>query len=514
MIKITPVGTGVAGEASHICVRTFSGTEIMTAMQNGSGNLELIGWLVQGNQVTRPKGSTATAGTVHEVALALVGRTVVTAVRSGSNRLLLISWNAPSNFPSITRLHDSGNAAGEASQIAMAALEGNTLVTALRAGNGHLLLISWALNPDGSFTRLGDSASQAGAVSLVTIAYIGNRIVVTAVRNGSGNLELIAWRVSPDGKTIHRQDPGGTSAGAVSEISLIPMRTPEAGAPGVITAVRNGSGNLEGIAWRVLNLGTAIERIGDTSTLPHGQVPGTASHIGIGPAGSATTYVASMRRGSGDLELIAFDVADNGRWTREGEFVQGSGNDITETAIASLNTRAVTATRRANFLNVEVWDVSLTSVIDTAGVAAVEGAHGAAAAVKEAPSPALKHAPNTAALNHWFASALADPARKRALREDWMTLLRKELPVSDSQKEHLSLVPAADAAELQRAMAMVVDHGGTIHIERESERSPGTVVVQPNTNPGTAKFSVGIFHCTFDANCRNWHCGWGPARKK
>jgi len=73
-------------------------------------------------------------------------------------------------------------------------------------------------------------------------------------------------------------------------------------------------------------------------------------------------------------------------------------------------------------------------------------------------------------------------------------------------------VPADDAKELQKAMAMVVDRGGTIHINRQSESGPGTLTVQP-TGLETADFSVGIFHCTFDANFRNWHCGWGPARR-
>ena len=52
--------------------------------------------------------------------------------------------------------------------------------------------------PDGrGITRTADSGNQAGAISEVAIA--DN---VTAVRNGSGNLELIAWNISADGKTI------------------------------------------------------------------------------------------------------------------------------------------------------------------------------------------------------------------------------------------------------------------------------------------------------------------------
>jgi hypothetical protein len=496
MTKITHVGGGAAGEASHLSVQALSSTEILTTMQNGSGNLELIGWLVDGNKVTR--GATATAGRAHEVALTLMGRRVVTAVRSGSGNLLLISWNASSGLKSIDRLHDSANHAGEASQIAMTAISSTILVTALRAGNGNLLLITWALNADGSFSRQGDSGSQAGAVSLVTVTSVGNNLVVTAVRNGSGNLELIAWKVAADGKTIHRQNPGGASAGAVGEIALL-TQVPYAaatGVPGVITAVQNGAGDLLVIGWKILEDGAAIERTGDTSTLPTAQRPGAASHIAIGPTGSGS-YLATMRNGSGNLELIVFDLAASGAWTRVGSLNE-SAADVTETAVASLYGRPVTVARRANFLNLAIWDIS-PNVFPTV-----------------APPAAASRAPDTLALNHWFSSALADPTRARHLKDDWRKLLLAELPASDQQREHLSLVPTSDAQELQKAIAMTVDHGGTIHIERDSESSPGTLIVQPKItreSAGTANISIGVFHCTFDAYCKNWHCGWGPVRK-
>jgi hypothetical protein len=125
--------------------------------------------------------------------------------------------------------------------------------------------------------------------------------------------------------------------------------------------------------------------------------------------------------------------------------------------------------------------------------------------------------PNTAAFNHWVKSALADPERALQLKADWRKLLITELPVSEAQKEHLRSLPEDDAKKLQNAISMVVDHGGTVRVERASETSPGLLIVEPAaTAPAPAaaqaKFSVIIFHCTFDANCRNWHCGWGPAR--
>jgi hypothetical protein len=60
MMKITYAGGNGAGDASHLAVQAFSSTEILTAMQNGSGNLELIGWVYKDGVMTR--GATATAG--------------------------------------------------------------------------------------------------------------------------------------------------------------------------------------------------------------------------------------------------------------------------------------------------------------------------------------------------------------------------------------------------------------------------------------------------------------------
>jgi hypothetical protein len=44
-----------------------------------------------------------------------------------------------------------------------------------------------------TITRQGDAS--AGAISLVAITRAGTNRVVTAVRDGSGNLKLIAWEI-------------------------------------------------------------------------------------------------------------------------------------------------------------------------------------------------------------------------------------------------------------------------------------------------------------------------------
>jgi hypothetical protein len=141
-----------------------------------------------------------------------------------------------------------------------------------------------------------------------------------------------------------------------------------------------------------------------------------------------------------------------------------------------------------------------------------------------ATHPGATKAPDTAAFNHWVKSALTDHSRASLLKHDWRKLAMAELPLSEAQHEHLVGIPVADATALQAAIAQVVDFGGTIHIERASETSAGTLVVKPASKVGSKSvtveqslepnLSVGIFHCTFNAHCRNWHCGWGPSKSK
>jgi hypothetical protein len=120
-------------------------------------------------------------------------------------------------------------------------------------------------------------------------------------------------------------------------------------------------------------------------------------------------------------------------------------------------------------------------------------------------------------VNAWLKTVLADAARAKRLKENWTQYLLAEFDATDEQVRNLAHVPPEHAAELKRAIEMVVDGGGSIRLERHSEPGPGKLIVEPTIEqpktPGqvTPALSVGVFHCTFDAHCRNWHCGWGPA---
>jgi hypothetical protein len=361
------VAAGGAGEATHIAVAALGGPpQFISAMRNGSGNLELIGWIIRDNALTR--AGTTLAGAVSEVALTIAGQRAVTAVRDGSGRLFLISWDCSFQLTGITRAGDSSAAIphpGTADLIAitpaLSEFRQPIFVTALRNGSGNLELISWRLESSGAFTRLADSGSQAGGVDSVSVTSVGGNLVVTAVQTthsilqSHGKLKLIAWQVSQGGAKITRigdENHLYGEAGEVSEVAIAPI----SGFSGVLTAVKNGSGNLEVIAWGV-DAVTGFKRLADNQTPPNNA--GTASHIAITHAGNLQErYLTSMRRGSGDLELIAFDFTPNTNSPvkRVGDHGSAQGNDVTETALAHLaDGRAIVADRLRSFLNVQLW---------------------------------------------------------------------------------------------------------------------------------------------------------------
>lgn len=364
-VNFNLVAAGGAGEASHIAVAALpNGTpDFITAMKNGSNNLELIGWTLRDTTLTR--AATALAGTVSEVALTIVGQRAVTAVRDGSGKLLLISWNCSSQLTSITRAGDSSASHTGAADLigitsAMTEFGQPVVVTALRNGSGNLELISWRLEANGTVTRLGDSGSQAGAVNSVAVVALGGNLVVTAVQtshsiaHAHGNLKLIAWQISQNGAKITRIGDENHLFGEAGEVSEVAM-TNMSGFQGVLTAVKNGSGNLELIAWAV-NATNGFKRLKDNQS--PGNTAGTASQIAIYHSGiSQDSYVASMRRGSGDLELIAFNCppTTNAPITRTGDHGSAQGNEVTETALAHIADGVIVADRLRNFLNVQIW---------------------------------------------------------------------------------------------------------------------------------------------------------------
>jgi hypothetical protein len=350
---IKPLAEASAGDVKWIATQSFSATEALTAMSNGSGNLELISWHTVADDFVITRGADSTnlpAGTAQEVALTLMGRTAITGVRSGAGNLLLILWDVPDGLATMSRLWDSGTAAGEASAITMVAVTDALLITAVRAGNDDLLLIPWRLDPDQKLVRLDPEGVRAGEVSLIALARIDDNNVVTAVRNGSGNLELIGWSISASGQ-ITRWTPASPEAGAIAEVALAVIGS-DGVTTDVVTAVQNGSGNLQLIAWRLSPSDGTIVRL-----TPDGFEGGPASAIAVCMVDTAPshapTIVASMRRsftrvqgqniqheGTDNLGILAFELLPDDvggvEFLRTGDLSNAANAKVGATTLAPL----------------------------------------------------------------------------------------------------------------------------------------------------------------------------------
>ena len=201
--------TGTAAkEADLITATVLEPDLVVTAVHNASGKLLLIVWRLESldGTLARLNHENAQAGEVDEIGLVTLDTSnVITAVRNGSGHLQVIGWHIDTNG-TVTRWVTDGHA-GDVSALAVTALGGTgptpDIVTAVRDGSDQLLLIVWRVSVDDrTVTRLTDSGDQGhdGDASQLSLCVVqsppsGRQIIVTAQRRESGNLKLTSWQL-------------------------------------------------------------------------------------------------------------------------------------------------------------------------------------------------------------------------------------------------------------------------------------------------------------------------------
>lgn len=281
----------------------------------------------------------------------------IVALRNGSGELELIGWRLPARDFAVRRAADTAAHPIKAQEVALAVI-GQRAVTAVRSASGRLRLDSWDLGADlSSIIWLHETGTAAGKADLITATVLGPDLVVTAVRNASGNLLLIVWRLESDG-TLSRLNHEDAQAGEIDKLGLVTLD-----ASNVITAVRNGSGHLQIIGWRIGADGS-VERwatdghAGDVSELAIAALGGTGSNRDI---------VTAVRDGSDRLLLIVWRVAVDDRTvtrlTDSGDqgHTDGEASDLSLCVLQSLPSGRqiiVTAQRReSGNLKLSSWQV-------------------------------------------------------------------------------------------------------------------------------------------------------------
>jgi hypothetical protein len=227
----------------------------------------------------------------------------IVALRNGSGKLELIGWQLAAADFAVSRAADTASNPIEAQEVALVVI-GQRAVTAIRSASGRLRLDSWDLLADlSSINSLHETGTAAGDADLITATVLEPDLVVTAVRNASGNLLIIVWRLEPDG-TLSRLNHENAQAGEVDAISLVTLD-----AANVITAVRNGSGHLQVIGWHIDTNGSVTRWLtdghaGDVSAVAVAALSGT---------GSTRDIITAVRDGSDQLLLIVWRVSADDR---------------------------------------------------------------------------------------------------------------------------------------------------------------------------------------------------------
>jgi hypothetical protein len=287
----------------------------------------------------------------------------IVALRNESGNLELIGWNVAAPRFAVTRAADTSGHPIAAGDVALV-VRGQQAVTAI-AGSGHLRLDSWSIAGDlSSIAWVHETGSAAGGADLITATLLGPDLIVTAVRNLSGNLLLIVWRLEPDG-TLSRLNHENAQAGKIDLIALTTLD-----ASNVVTAVRDGSGNLLVIGWSIGSDGSVKRWKQDGHA---GEVREIAA-VALDGAGSSKNIVTAVRDGSDGLLVIVWRasvadrkitrLADSGDRGHDG----GDGSNIAVCvglSSPSLRPTIVTSRRRdSGNLELTTWQL----LDDAAGV--------------------------------------------------------------------------------------------------------------------------------------------------
>jgi hypothetical protein len=314
-----------------------SANRTLTAVKTAAGNLRLSSWSTDSTGAVTLL-DTQTGFGVSKVSLAVPSGTNDGALAMITAGGVLKLSGLRLNGNSLTRTIDltSGNAHD------VAAAQGNFpngIVTAVKTQFDNLKVIAWEVDPFGAtIDQRGEDVG--GAIEEVAVARtFGFPGVAVAVRNASDNLELITFRVSSSGASVAREDE--FEDGEAERISIVRLGARSNGDDLVVTAARNGAGDLELISW-------SIESDGDIVRLEEIQ----GGEIGEVSAarGSNRHVLTALSDANGDYELIAWHVDDDGNFFRRGKSEGGAATSIAQEAAKTFSgmTMAVSAMEDGN----------------------------------------------------------------------------------------------------------------------------------------------------------------------
>jgi len=236
------------------------------------------------------------------------------------------------------------------------------------AAVAFLGLLSAATIPAQTITPLYSNASNSvGTVSQVAIANIGFGWVVTAVKNGSGDLEVIVWQDTGTG--IVRR--GSKIAGAITfgiGVTAVPGPVPYRAT--VVTAAFNSSFDLELISWHVSSSG-AVTRAG-SATSTQGGTTVAINQLGEQACGdpAAELCFGTVTNSSADLTVSVWDmVLATGVLSLRSTISAGAADNVgisqgVDGPVPG-NDYFLTAANVSGNLEVTLWDANIGVVVSS-----------------------------------------------------------------------------------------------------------------------------------------------------
>ena len=292
--SLTPLYSNTGGAVSQVSVFQIQPLEVVTAVRNGSGDLEVGVWQDTGSSIVQV--SSATAGAIKLVEITSVS----------TNQLVTVAANSKSN----------------------------------------LELTLWQVDSSGKISQQY-STTYTLTVTRISVTGLALGVFATGTRDSSGNLDVKVWKAGASSFTLL----AGTSAGAISEVSVASRFYTSYVGSQFVTVTRNSGGNLAVINWIV---GSSTLTQGGQATL--GAIKHQSS-VAIGTLGSNTVYGTVVINGKGDLEFIEWSVLGS-TVTELGSGTAGAGNGV---AICQGFPNTITAMRNGSGnLSVEQWDVKTT----------------------------------------------------------------------------------------------------------------------------------------------------------
>ena len=319
-----------AGEPSQllspVAIASLGDSGFVTAQRTGSGDLQVTSWSLDESGILS-QASESIGDPASAIAIcALTPNRVVSVVRNGIGNLELVVWDVDS----LGRLERRGTGrAGEVTAVAVCALSATRVVAVMRNGSSNLELISWDIDGNGNLFRMG--TGEAGGVWAVGVTAVTETRVVAVMKNLSLNLELIVWDVDENGAFTRRGEGDAGTVSAVSIASLGAISPQDVSR--VIAVMRNGSLDLELIAWDIDQNGNLFRRgeglagVGDAFS-------GEKSNIGVTAAPLEGRVVSAARNRQGTLELTSWSVDNAGNVIREST---ANGENISAVAISGLD---------------------------------------------------------------------------------------------------------------------------------------------------------------------------------